>query len=75
MTKMKILFFFCLLCIVASIRSAAQEVKPDEATGEQRYILKDGYTLILTDVLEQGNHVYNVSLKRGNEIFLVLLSC
>lgn len=71
MKKMKILFFFCLLCIVASIRSAAQEVKPDEATGEQRYILKDGYTLILTDVLEQGNHVYNVFLKRGNEIFPV----
>ena len=71
MKKMKILFFFCLLCIVASIRSVAQEVKPDEATGEQIYILKDGYTLILTDVLEQGNHVYKVFLKKGNEIFLV----
>lgn len=56
MKKMKILFFFCSLCIVASIRIVAQEVKTDEATGEQIYILKDGYTLILTDVLEQGNH-------------------
>lgn len=71
MKKMKILFFFCLLCIVASIHSVAQEVKPDEATGEQIYILKDGYTLILTDGLEQGNHVYKVFLKKGNEIFLV----
>ena len=68
---MKILFFFCSLCIVASIRIVAQEVKTDEATGEQIYILKDGYTLILTDVLEQGNHVYKVFLKKGNEIFLV----
>ena len=41
MKKMKILFFFCLLCIVASIHSVAQEVRPDEATGEQIYILKD----------------------------------
>ena len=55
MKKMKIVFFFCLLCIVASIRSAAQEVRPDEATGEQIYILKDGYTLIFTNVLEHGN--------------------
>ena len=56
--------FFCSLCIVASIRLVAQEVKTDEATGEQIYILKDGYTLILTDVLEQGNHVYKVFLKK-----------
>ena len=40
MKKMKILFFFCSLCIVASIRIVAQEVKTDEATGEQIYILK-----------------------------------
>ena len=71
MKKMKILFFFCSLCIVASIRIVAQEVKTDEATGEQIYILKDGYTLIFTNVLEQGNHVYKVFLKKGNEIFLV----
>lgn len=71
MKKMKILFFFCLLCIVASIHSVAQEVRPDEATGEQIYILKDGYTLIFTNVLEHGNHVYKVFLKKGNEIFLV----
>ena len=65
------IIIFCSLCIVASIRIVAQEVKTDEATGEQIYILKDGYTLILTDVLEQGNHVYKVFLKKGNEIFLV----
>lgn len=68
MKKMKILFFFCLLCIVASIHSVAQEVRPDEATGEQIYILKDGYTLIFTNVLEHGNHVYKVFLKKGNEM-------
>ena len=60
----KYILISCLV-FISCITLSSQEVKPHDFVPEQRYLLKNGYKLSITDAVKQNEHVCSMLLSKN----------
>lgn len=67
---MKKCFLFSCLIFISRITLSSQQITPHDFVPEQRYNLKNGYELSITDAVKQNDHVCSILLsKNGGDAF------
>lgn len=68
---MKKYFLISCLIFMSRITLSSQQVKPHDFVPEQRYNLKNGYELSITDSVKQNDHVCSILLSKNGRTVVI----